>query len=134
LPIVNVSAKTSFRAKKRILRAVCQEIVPAALNSHESPLSPGCIQFKYSNIGKDDINTDVLIEIRAYKSNDRLINREERAELIRKVLSDIFGNYSIWIDLVDAGYSSDGKDPDIGCDMSMQAAVNRLMENRQLKL
>jgi len=133
---VKVSANNSFQAKKKILREVCQEIIPAALNSSEGPLSPGCIQFKYSNVGKDDINTDVFIEIKAYKFNDRLIDLEDRVELIREVLNGMFRRYtfSIWVELVDAGYSSDVKDPSINCDMSMEAAINRLRKNSKLKL
>jgi hypothetical protein len=133
---VNVSANNSFNGKKKILRAVCQEIIPAALNSPDSPLSPGCVQFKYSNVGNDDINTDVFIEIRAYKSKDRLKNREDRAESIRRVLSGMFRHYtfSVWVDLAYAGYSSDVKDSKIDCDMSMEAAISRLRNNIKLKL
>lgn len=135
MPIVDVCANNSFKGRKKILRAVCQEIIPAALDSPDSHLSPGCIQFRYTNVGKDDINTDVFIVIRAYKSKHRLKNREAQAESIRKALNGLFKRYtfSIWIDLAYAGYSSDVEDPKIDCDMSMKAAIERIKNNPQLR-
>lgn len=104
----------------------CNEVVPAGVSSDMGPLAPGCIQYFPELTKRKGMTVDVFVEIEAYEHEDRM-NVDERAEEIKKALSELFPRltFAVWLKLVKAGYASDSTDPKFNGDMSMNAAVQR---------
>lgn len=108
------------------LRTVCGEIVPAAFNSEQGPLTPGSIEFVPQRVSSAGLTVDVLLDIEAFDYPDRA-NIDERCAAIKSALRELFGRYTfaVWGKLVKSGWASDSGDPEFDGDMSMPAAIER---------
>jgi hypothetical protein len=134
MPLVRAYIRSSHRrellvlagADLRALRAVCDEIVPAAFNSEQGPLMPGSIEFVLQHVSLASLTIDVLLDIEAFDYPDRA-NIDERCAAIKSALREVFGRYTfaVWGKLVKAGWASDSSDPEFNDDMSMPAAIER---------
>jgi hypothetical protein len=110
------------------LLVACDEVIPAALNSVEGPLTPGSIEFiPHLVYHKGLKEIDVLITVEAYDYADRVQNIESRAEAIRVSMEMLIPGkkFAVWISPCNAGWSSRTSDPDFVGDMSMRAAFER---------
>ncbi len=109
------------------LRPVCQEIVPAALNTKLGKLTPGSIVYIDHTGAEADLGgVDIMVDVEAYDYPDRG-PAEQRAEVIRKALEGLFPGYvfAVWVKLLNAGWSSGESEPGLDDDMSMRAAIDR---------
>lgn len=104
-----------------------REVVPAAFNSRQGPLTPGSIEFTEIDTPSYGLNVDCFVEVEAYFYDDRDTNLDNRAEAVRLALKQILPEYTfaVWPKLVRAGWSSDVSDPDVDADMSIEAAIER---------
>jgi hypothetical protein len=106
----------------------CYEVVPAAFNSEQGPLTPGSIEFFARPLGAgDEISTSAFVEIEAYDYEDRRANLDQRAVMVKDALQQLFPGcgFAVWSKLVIAGWARDNSDPGFDGDMSMEAAVER---------
>lgn len=104
-----------------------REVVPAAFNSEEGPLTPGSIEFVPGRVEQSRFLTVAcFIEVEALYYKDRE-NLDERAEAVRAAMKELFpwATFAVWPKLVTAGWASDSTDPEFDGDMSMEAAIDR---------
>lgn len=107
-----------------------REIVPAAFNSEQGPLTPGSIEYVIIDTPSYGLNVDCFIEIEAYHYEDRDANLDDRAEAVGLALKELLPEFpactfAVWPKLVRAGWWSEVSDPDVDVDMSMEAALWR---------
>lgn len=129
MPLVRIYHVPSLRGVD--LYNACYEVVPAAFNSEQGPLTPGSIEFFARSLGVgDEISTAAFVEIEAYDYEDRRTNLNERAAMVKDALQQIFPGFgfAVWSKLVIAGWARDNGDPDFDGDMSMEAAIRRAFE------
>lgn len=128
MPLVRIYHVPSLRGVD--LYNACFEVVPAAFNSKQGPLTPGSIEFLARPLGVgDEISTSAFVEIEAYDFEDRRTNIDDRAALVKDALQLIFPGFSfaVWPKMVIAGWARDEEDPEFDGDMSMEAAIERAM-------
>lgn len=105
---------------------ICEQIIPAGMNSAEGPLTPGSIEFIATKV-EFGLGVDVVIDIEAYYYADRAANIEERAQDMKNYFNMFFPDtmFAVFPKLVTAGWSSDSEDPAFDGDMSLAAAYAR---------
>lgn len=132
MPLVRASAKTIPGLHLNSLGVALQEIVPAAFNSLEGRLTPGSIEFFGNFVPSNGVrmSTDVFIDIEAMRFDDRQANLDERTELVKSAMNNLFPRltFAVWPKLVIAGWASDIPDPEFFGNMSMDAAMQRASE------
>ena len=81
MPIVRIYTSQRFTGSTKLLKWCCEEIIPAALSSEQGLLHPGDITTMIFE-ATEGLDVDVFIDVEAYKYDDRLVNKEFRANEI----------------------------------------------------
>lgn len=126
MPMVRAYVHKDFKGPIEELWHLCEEIIPAGMNSKEGPLTPGSIEFIHTVVDFG-LSVDVVIDIEAYYYADRAANIEERAEDMKLYFNMLLPTvtFAVFPKLVTAGWASDSIDPTFDGDMSLKAAYVR---------
>ena len=112
VPLVDVSHDPRLTSAElaRIADAL-RHCIPLAVDCEEEPIvgpiGIGDLEIRFRRRASEDVGDLVaLVEVRTKRFKSRLVNAQERADLIRDRLAELgFGSIGVWLMLIDGAWA-----------------------------